>query len=54
MFGTDQKSIAAWVGGGGQSAGMPSFASLGPEKLAQIAQVIASLKTGTVQPLGGS
>jgi quinol---cytochrome c reductase cytochrome c subunit, bacillus type len=54
MFGTDQKAIAAWVGGGGQSAGMPSFASLGPEKLAQIAQVIASLKTGTVQPLGGS
>ena len=54
MFGTDQKAIVAWVGGGGQSAGMPSFKTLGPEKLAQIAQVIASLKTGTVQPLGGS
>jgi len=53
-FGTDQKAIVAWVGGGGVSAGMPSFKSLGPEKLAQIAQVIASLKTGTVQPLGGS
>jgi menaquinol-cytochrome c reductase cytochrome b/c subunit len=53
-FGTDQKAIAAWVGGGGVSAGMPSFQSLGPAKLAQIAQVIASLKTGTVQPLGGS
>jgi menaquinol-cytochrome c reductase cytochrome b/c subunit len=53
-FGTDQKAIVAWVGGGGVSAGMPSFKSLGPDKLAQIAQVIASLKTGTVQPLGGS
>ncbi|HSD02453.1 MAG TPA: hypothetical protein VLB81_08795 [Gaiellales bacterium] len=53
-FGTDQKAIVAWVGGGGVSAGMPSFKTLGPDKLAQIAQVIASLKTGTVQPLGGS
>jgi menaquinol-cytochrome c reductase cytochrome b/c subunit len=52
-FGTDQKAIAAWVGGGGVSAGMPSFKSLGPEKLAQIAQVIASLKTGSVQPPSG-
>jgi hypothetical protein len=33
---------------------MPSFKSLGQQNLAQIAQVIASLKTGTVQPLGGS
>ena len=29
MFGTDQKAIVAWVGGGGQSAGMPSFKTLG-------------------------
>ncbi|HYX86679.1 MAG TPA: c-type cytochrome [Gaiellales bacterium] len=55
-FGTDQKAIAAWVGGGAAQAGtgMPSFASLGKEKLDQIAQVIASLKTNSVQPLGGS
>ena len=34
---------------------MPDFSqSNSPQQLAQIAQVIASLKTNSVQPLGGS
>ena len=36
------------------NAGLRGAGTAGKAKLAQIAQVIASLKTGTVQPLGGS
>ncbi len=50
----NEKQIAAWVGGGANKAlngAMPNFGSLGATKLAQIAQVIASLKAGKVVPL---
>jgi menaquinol-cytochrome c reductase cytochrome b/c subunit len=56
-FGTSQAAIAAWVGGGAAAAGtgMPDFSkSFNRQQLAQIAQVIASLKTGKAEPLGGS
>jgi quinol-cytochrome oxidoreductase complex cytochrome b subunit len=54
-FGTDQKAIAAWVGGGAFKALnglMPNFGKTNtPTQIAQIAQVIASLKAGKVVPL---
>ena len=56
-FGTNQPEISAWVGGGAAAAGtgMPDFSkSFSKTQLDQIAQVIASLKTNSVQPLGGS
>ncbi len=30
---------------------MPDCTGLGPDKIAQIAQLVASLKSGTVQPI---
>jgi len=57
MFKTNQAQIAAWVGGGAAKAntGMPNFAlSNSKQQLDEIAQVIASLYTNSVQPLGGS
>jgi menaquinol-cytochrome c reductase cytochrome b/c subunit len=53
MFGTNQKEIAAWVGGGAAAAGtgMPNFSSLGPKELSEVAQVVASLSTGQVVPV---
>ena len=56
-FTTNQAEISAWVGGGAAAAGtgMPDFSkSFSKTQLDQIAQVIASLKTNSVQPLGGS
>ena len=52
-FGTDQKQLAAWIAGGAKAAGtvMPDFSSLGKTKVAQLAQLIASLKAGKVLPL---
>ena len=55
-FKTNQAEIAAWVGGGAAKAGtgMPDFSKgNSPQQIAQIAQVIASLYTNSVQPLGG-
>jgi len=51
-FGTDQKAIADWVNGGAFKAhsGMPDFSTLPHAQFAEIAQVIASLKTGKVVP----
>ena len=53
MFGTDQKAIQAWLAGGANKAThlMPDYTSLGPTTIAQIAQLVASLKTGKVEPL---
>ena len=54
---THQDEIKAWVGGGAAKAGtgMPNFAQgNSPQQIAQIAQVIASLYTNSVQPLGGN
>jgi menaquinol-cytochrome c reductase cytochrome b/c subunit len=53
MFGTDQKAIQAWLAGGANASNhiMPNYTSQGPTKIAQIAQVIASLKAGKVVPL---
>jgi menaquinol-cytochrome c reductase cytochrome b/c subunit len=53
MFGTDQKGIQAWLAGGANKANhvMPDYTSLGPTTIAQIAQLVASLKTGKVVPL---
>jgi menaquinol-cytochrome c reductase cytochrome b/c subunit len=53
MFGTNQKAIRAWLAGGAHTANgiMPDYTSLGPTTIAQIAQVVASLKTGNVEPL---
>ncbi len=56
MFKTNQAAIQAWVGGGAAKSGqpMPDFSqSNSPKQLAEIAQVIASLYTNSVQPLGG-
>ena len=49
MFGTDQAAIQAWLAGGGEQEApvMPDFTSLGKAQIAQIAQVIASLKGGS-------
>ncbi|MGN6380819.1 MAG: c-type cytochrome [Gaiellales bacterium] len=55
-FGTDQKAIQAWIDGGAAKAtggAMPDFSTLGKQNIAEIAQFVASLKTGTVQPLQG-
>jgi len=55
-FGTDQKALADWIGHGASQAGtgMPAFdQSFNQQQIAQIAQVIASLKTNSVQPLSG-
>jgi len=56
MFGTNQKQLAAWIGHvAHQSTSMPAFdQSFNQQQIDQIAQVIASLKTNSVQPLGGS
>jgi menaquinol-cytochrome c reductase cytochrome b/c subunit len=53
MFGVDQKAIQAWLAGGANKAThvMPDYTNQGPAKIAQIAQVIASLKAGKVVPL---
>ena len=56
-FGTDQKALADWIGHGASQSGtgMPAFdQSFNQQQIDQIAQVIASLKTNSVQPLGGS
>jgi menaquinol-cytochrome c reductase cytochrome b/c subunit len=52
-FGTDQKGIQAWLAGGANKAThlMPDYTSLGPTTISQIAQLVASLKTGKVEPL---
>jgi quinol-cytochrome oxidoreductase complex cytochrome b subunit len=48
MFGTDQKAIEAWIGGGAaKSVSMPDFSSLGPDKISAIAALVVGLKTGT-------
>src|SRR5690349_3339197 len=55
-FGTDQKALADWIGHGASQAGtgMPAFdQSFNKQQIDQIAQVIASLKTNSVQPLSG-
>ena len=51
-FGIDQKAIADWVNGGAFKAasGMPNFSTLPHAQFSEIAQVIASLKTGKVVP----
>ena len=56
MYGTDQKGLATWIG---HLASQPAPAcrlrqSFNQQQIDQIAQVIASLKTNSVQPLGGS
>jgi menaquinol-cytochrome c reductase cytochrome b/c subunit len=53
MFGLNQKEIQAWLAGGANAAThvMPNYTSQGPTKIAQIAQVIASLKAGKPVPL---
>jgi menaquinol-cytochrome c reductase cytochrome b/c subunit len=56
-FGTDQKALSDWIAHGASDAGtgMPAFdKSFSKQQIDQIAQVIASLKTDSVQPLGGS
>jgi mono/diheme cytochrome c family protein len=53
-FTDNQKQIQAWLAGGANKAtggAMPDYTGLGPDKIAQIAQLIASLKSGTVQPI---
>jgi quinol-cytochrome oxidoreductase complex cytochrome b subunit len=56
MFNTNQKQLADWIGHlAHQSTSMPAFdQSFNQQQIDQIAQVIASLKTNSVQPLGGS
>jgi quinol---cytochrome c reductase cytochrome c subunit, bacillus type len=53
MFGTNQAEIQAWLAGGAhkKTGIMPDYTSLGKTEIADIAQVVASLKTGSVQPL---
>jgi mono/diheme cytochrome c family protein len=56
-FTTNQKQLADWIGHGASQSGtgMPAFdQSFNQQQIDQIAQVIASLKTNSVQPLGGS
>jgi menaquinol-cytochrome c reductase cytochrome b/c subunit len=52
-FGTDQKAIVAWLAGGAFKSThvMPDYTSQGPQKLAEIAQLVASLSSGKVEPL---
>ena len=55
-FKTDQKGLAAWIGhvAHDTGTGMPAFdQSFNKQQIDQIAQVIASLKTNSVQPLSG-
>jgi len=55
-FTTNQKALADWIGHGASQAGtgMPAFdQSFNKQQIDQIAQVIASLKTNSVQPLSG-
>jgi len=53
MFGTDQAAIQAWLAGGAnkKTGVMPDYTSLGKQQIAQIAQVVASLKGGSPVPL---
>jgi hypothetical protein len=53
MFGTDQAGLQAWLAGGAnkKTGIMPDYTSLGKTQIAQIAQVVASLKSGSVEPL---
>jgi quinol-cytochrome oxidoreductase complex cytochrome b subunit len=53
MFGTDQAALQAWIAGGAnkKTGIMPDYSSLGKTQVAQIAQVVASLKGGSVVPL---
>jgi menaquinol-cytochrome c reductase cytochrome b/c subunit len=55
-FSTNQKQLADWIGHvANESTSMPAFdKSFNQQQIDQIAQVIASLKTNSVQPLGGS
>jgi quinol-cytochrome oxidoreductase complex cytochrome b subunit len=56
-YGTDQKGLSQWIGhlASQSGTGMPAFdQSFNQQQIDQIAQVIASLKTNSVQPLGGS
>jgi quinol---cytochrome c reductase cytochrome c subunit, bacillus type len=53
-FGTDQKGLQAWIShvASDSGTGMPPFGKTNtPAQIAQIAQVIASLKAGKVVPL---
>lgn len=53
MFKTDQAKIRAWLAGGANAAThvMPNYTSLGPTKIADIADFVASLKAGHPLPL---
>jgi menaquinol-cytochrome c reductase cytochrome b/c subunit len=53
MFGLNQKQIQAWLAGGANKAThtMPDYTNQGTAKIAQMAQVIASLKAGKVVPI---
>jgi quinol-cytochrome oxidoreductase complex cytochrome b subunit len=53
MFGDDQAGLQAWLAGGAnkKTGIMPDYTSLGKTQIAQIAQVVASLKSGSVVPL---
>ena len=53
MFGDNQAQIQAWLAGGANKAThvMPDYTSLGSLQIAQIAQVVASLKGGSPVPL---
>jgi quinol---cytochrome c reductase cytochrome c subunit, bacillus type len=52
-FGTNQAQIQAWIGGGAHAAGtvMPDFSDLGKKDIAELAQLVASLKAGKVLPI---
>jgi quinol---cytochrome c reductase cytochrome c subunit, bacillus type len=53
-FGTDQKGLQAWIShvAADSGTGMPAFGKTNtPQEIAEIAQVIASLKTNSVEPL---
>ena len=53
-FGTDQKGLQAWIShvAADSGTGMPAFGKTNsPEEIAEMAQVIASLSTNSVQPL---
>jgi len=54
IYGTDQKGLQAWIShlAHDKGTGMPAFgATNSPTQIAQIAQVIASLKAGKVVPI---
>jgi menaquinol-cytochrome c reductase cytochrome b/c subunit len=53
-YGTDQKGLQQWIShlAADQGTGMPAFGKTNsPQEIAEMAQVIASLKTNSVQPL---